>query len=135
MKQGFLFLALMTFISCSFFRDKVDKEELPGRYVFQIDNNDTLNVYTDGTYSFYKTSSGRKLQNSGRWTYNSNVGEMNFNNFSFLTHSISIGDSTFFPRGSWITRVEKDDDEIRFIYASDVYNGYFLKIDLVNVKK
>ena len=36
---GLLFLALTTLISCEFFGDRVDKEKLPGRYVFQIDNS------------------------------------------------------------------------------------------------
>lgn len=135
MKQKLLFLTLTTFISCSFMGDRVDKEKLPGTYVFQIDNNDTLAVYADGTYSFYKWRHGRKLQNSGTWTYNSSMGEVHFNNFSFLTDFISIADSTFLPRGSWITRIKTEDDAIRFVYASDVYKGYFLKVDSVHKQK
>src|SRR5687767_7225456 len=96
-KTVFLFLTLTTFISCSFFGDRVDKEKLPGRYVFQIDNGDTLDVYSNGTYSYYKWWDGRKLQNSGTWTYKSSTGEVDFDNFSFLTDSIGIADSTFLP--------------------------------------
>jgi hypothetical protein len=128
-------LILTSLISCEFFGDRVDKEKLPGRYVFQIDNKDTLDVYSDGTYAYYKWWYGRKLENSGTWTYNSSMGEVAFDNFSFLTDSISIADSTFLPRGRWITRIKTTDDEIRFIYSSDVYKGYFLKVDSVDNKK
>jgi len=133
--KGLLFLTLTTLISCEFFGDSVDKEKLPGRYVFQIDNGDTLDVYSDGTYSYYKWWYGRKLQNSGTWTHNSSMGEVNFENFSFLTDSISLGDSTFLPSGSWITRIKTEDDEIHFVYASDVYKGYFLRVDSVDQNK
>jgi hypothetical protein len=132
---GLLFLALTTLISCEFFGDKVDKEKLPGRYVFQIDNRDTLDVYSNGTYSYYKWWDGRKLKNSGTWTYNSSMGEVDFDNFSFLTDSISIADSTFLPSGRWSTKIKTENDEIRFVYASDVYKGYFLKVDSVDNKK
>jgi len=133
--NGLLFLTLTTLISCEFFGDRVDKEKLPGRYVFQIDNIDTLDVYSNGTYIYYKWWYGRKLQNSGTWTYNSNMGEVDFDNFSFLTDTISIADSTFLPRGRWTTRIKKKDDEIRFVYASDVYKGYFLRVDSVDNRK
>jgi hypothetical protein len=63
------------------------------------------------------------------------MGEVDFDNFSFLTDSVSLADSTFLPRGSWITRIKTEDDEIRFVYASDVYKGYFLKVDSVDSKK
>lgn len=125
----------MTLISCDFFGDRVDKEKLPGRYVFQTWDNDTLDVYADGTYSYYTWWDGRKLQNSGTWTYNSNRGSVDFDNFSFMTDSISIADSTFLPRGTWMTRIKTKGDEIRFVYASDVYKAYFLKVDSVDNKK
>ena len=132
---GLLTLILATLASCDFFGDKVDKEKLPGRYVFQIWGKDTLDVYANGTYAYYKWWYGRKLQNSGTWTYNSNMGEVDFDNFSFLTDSISFADSTFLPRGRWITRVKTKDNEIRFIYASGIYKGYFLKVDSIDNKK
>lgn len=130
--KALLFLTLTIFISCEFFGDRVDKEKLPGRYVFQIDNGDTLDVYSNGTYSYYTWSYGKKLQNSGTWTHNSGMGEVDFQDFSFLTNSTNIGDSTFVPRGTWITRIETKENQIRFIYASDVYKGYFLKVDTVD---
>jgi|GEM_PF-4145308 len=133
--NGLLILTLTTLISCEFFGDRVEEKKLPGRYVFQTWGKDTLDVYSDGTYSYYKWWNGRKLENSGTWTYKSNMGEVDFDNFSFLTDSISLGDSTFLPKGSWITRIKTSGDEIRFVYASDVYNAYFLKVDSVDKKK
>src|SRR5688572_19708404 len=96
--KRFLFLTLTILTSCEFFGDRIDLEKLPGRYVFQIDNGDTLDVYSDGTYSYYKWWSGRKLENSGTWKYNSTMGEVDFDNFSFLTDSIFLGDSTFLSK-------------------------------------
>lgn len=130
--KGLLFITLATLISCGFFGDKVDKEKIPGRYVFQIWGKDTLDVYSNGMYSYYRWWYGKRLQNSGTWTYDPNVGAVDFHNFSFLTDSISIADLTFLPYGHWITRVKIVDDEIRFVYASDIYKGYFLKVDSIN---
>ena len=133
--NGLLIITLAILTSCGFFGDRVEKEKLPGRYVFQTWGKDTLDVYSNGTYSYYKWWDGRKLKNSGTWTYNSNMGEVDFDNFSFLTDSISIADSTFLPRGRWITRIQTEDEEIRFVYASDVYKAYFLKVDSVDKRK
>ena len=36
--------------SCSFFGDRINRKKLAGRYVFQIDKSDTLDVYPGGTY-------------------------------------------------------------------------------------
>ena len=126
-----LFAQLMILASCEFFGDRVDKEKLAGRYVFQIDKEDTLDIYANGTYSYYRWWNGRKLQNSGAWVYNPGMGEVSFKNFSFLTDSLSLGDSTFLSKGNWITRIRRENEEIRFVYASDVYNGYFLKVGAV----
>ena len=92
-------------------------------------------MYSNGTYKYYKWWDGIKLQNTGTWTYNSSKGAVDFDNFSFLTDSISFADSTFLPRGRWTTRIKTEDDEIHFVYASDIYKGYFLKVDSVDNKK
>ena len=133
--NGLITLTLVTLTSCGFIGNRVDKEKLPGRYVFQTWANDTLDVYSNGTYSYYKWWDGRKLENSGTWTYNRNMGEVEFNNFSLLTDSITFADSTFLPGGHWITKIQTEDDEIRFVYASDVYKAYFLKVDSIDNKK
>lgn len=134
-KRGLLLLLLTTFISCSDKGDLVDKDKLIGRFVFQIANHDTLDVNSNGTYSYYKWWYGRKLENTGTWTYDSLSGRVDFQKFSFLTDTIGIADSTFVPSGHWTTKIETKDNEIHFIYASDVYKGYFLKVDSVDRKK
>ena len=133
--NGLLILTLAILISCGFFGDRVDNGKLPGRYVFQTWTKDTLDVYADGTYSHYKWWNGRKLENSGNWTYNSTMGEVDFDNFSFLTDSITIVDSTFISHGRWIARIKTENDEIRFVYALDVYKAYFLKVDSLTTKR
>jgi hypothetical protein len=85
-------------------------------------------VHSDGTYSYYKWSEGRRLRNSGTWKYEEDRGQVAFENFSFLTDSITVADSTFLPRGWWVARIETKGEEIRFVYASDIQHGYFLKV-------
>jgi hypothetical protein len=105
----------------------VEKERLIGRYVFQVDNQDTIDVNSDGTYSNYTWWDGKKLKNSGTWTYDSLQGRVTFENFSFLLDSMA--------RGYWNTRIKTVNNEIRFIYATDIYKGYFLRVDSVDRKK
>jgi hypothetical protein len=133
MKKGLLLLTLTTLISCTYSDkgDVVDKDDLIGKYVFQVDHHDTIDVNSNGTYSYYKWWHGRKLENSGTWNYDSSNGRVDFKNFSFLTDTMNIGDSTFVPRGSWNTRIKTEDNELRFIYATDIYKGYFLRVDTV----
>jgi hypothetical protein len=138
MKAIILLLSLLIICFCCTFSDKgdeVDKRQLTGRFVFQVNNQDTIDVNSDGTYSNYKWWNGRKLKNSGTWIYDSLDGRVNFQKFSFLTDTIDIGDSTFLPRGSWITKIAVKDNEIRFIYGTDIYKGYFLKVDSIDRKK
>ena len=63
--KGLLIITLATLISCWFFGDKVDKEKLPGRYVFQIWGKDTLDVYSNGTYSYHKWWYGKNFKTLG----------------------------------------------------------------------
>jgi hypothetical protein len=136
-RTNILFCLLITSVGCSYFGqgDKPKRKDLTGRFVYQENNRDTIDVNSDGTYSNYTSLNGRKLQNSGTWIYDSLGGRVVFQDFSFLTDSIDIGDSTFVPRGNWDTRTEIENNEIRLIYASDTYKGYFLKIDSVDRKK
>lgn len=128
MNRARLLLLSLMLTSCSLHGDSVNEKALPGRYVFQIAISDTLDVFSNGTYSYTKWWHGKKLQNSGTWTYNPSKRVVQFEDFSFLTDSVSMADSTFVPKGNWNTRVETEDDEIRFVYASDVYKSYFLKV-------
>jgi hypothetical protein len=115
--------------------DFVDRERLTGRYVYQASNQLTIDVNSDGTYTNYTFWGERKLENSGTWIYDSLNGRVKFEGFSFLIDTIDIGDSAFVPRGIWDTRIENKENEIRFSYATDIYKGYFLKVDSVDRKK
>lgn len=115
--------------------DFVDRDKLTGRYVYQSNNQDTIDVNSDGTYTNYTWWDGRKLENSGTWIYDSLNGRVDFNNFSFLLDTIDVGDSTFLPRGHRNTRIQREENEVRFIYATDIYKGYFLRVDSVGRKK
>jgi hypothetical protein len=128
MKVSGLLILFLALASCRFNGDTLDKAKLPGRYVFQIWGRDTLDVYSDGMYSYYKWSEGRRLRNSGTWKYEEDRGQVAFENFSFLTDSVTVADSTFLPRGWWVSRIETKGEEIRFVYASDIQYGYFLRV-------
>lgn len=99
----------------------VDKERLTSRYVYQENNQDTIDVNSDGTYSNYTWTNGKKLKNSGTWAYDSLEGRVIFSNFSFLLDSIG--------HGLWRTRIKTEDDEIRLVYAREIYKAYFLRVD------
>ena len=132
-----LFLSLTTVIACTYSDkgDSVDKDRLTGRYVFQANNQDTIEVNSDGTYTNYTWWDGRKLENSGTWIHDSLKGRVDFDNFSFLLDTMKLNDSTFILRGHWNTRIQIKESEIRFIYATDIYKGYFLRIDSVDRRK
>jgi hypothetical protein len=109
-------LIVLLLASC----DKVDRYELPGRYVFTHWNRDTIDVKQDGTYRHYTFAHGHKLSNTGTWKLNSNGSEVTFENFSFLTDNM--------PPGLWISRIRIDEEEIHLMYASDI-NAYFKKME------
>jgi hypothetical protein len=131
MKGRLLVLMIVTLSSCQFVGDRVDTNKLPGRYLFKAGGQDTLDVYPDGTYLYYRWWNGKKLKNAGTWTHNVGMGMVDFKNFSFLTDSMRIADSTFLPRGTWSTRIRTSNNDIRFVYASDVDRAYFLRVDSV----
>jgi hypothetical protein len=132
-KRSLIFI-LTTLISCTYSDkgDVVDKERLTGRYVYQANNQDTIDVNSNGTYTNYTWWHGRKLQNSGTWIYDSLNGRIDFDNFSFLLDTMNIGDSTFLPRGHWNTKIESEEREVRLIYTTDISKGYFLNIDSID---
>jgi hypothetical protein len=110
--------------------DIVSSKKLIGRYVYLANPIDTIDVNSDGSYSYYKWWYGNKLQNSGTWLYDSLEGRMNFANFSFLTDTMEFLGGP--GRGNWNTRIQSKNKELRFIYATDIYQGYYLKIDSID---
>lgn len=117
-----------TLVSCIYSDngDIISKKRLTGRYVYQANNLDTIDVLSDGTYANYTWWDGKKLTNTGTWKHDSLGGRMIFEDFSFLLDSMG--------RGFWNTRIKIENNEIRFIYATDIYKGYFLRTDSVDRK-
>lgn len=109
-----LFIFLLS--SCG---DKVEREKLPGRYVFSHWLKDTIDVNNDGRYIHFTFIDGKKLENSGTWQLNSIGNEIQFENFSFLTDGM--------PSGRWSSRLRVDGDEIHLMYADDI-NAYYKKV-------
>jgi hypothetical protein len=88
--KTFLFVLLTILVSCTYSDngDIIDKKRLTGRYVYQANNQDTIDVNSDGTYSNYTWWDGKKLTNAGTWNYDSVRGRVIFKDFSFLLDSI-----------------------------------------------
>lgn len=99
--------------------DKVERERLPGRYVFTHWTKDTIDVKNNGTYRHFTFSDGKRLENSGTWKLNSNGNEIQFEDFSFLTDGMSSG--------NWFSRLRVDGEEIHLMYADDI-NAYYNKV-------
>lgn len=112
-----LLMPLIIFL-CTSCVDKVEKEDLPGQYVFTHWGRDTIDIKGDGTYRHYNLVSGQQFENTGTWKLNSNGNEIQFENFSFLDDK---------PTGNWFTRLRVEESEIQLMYASDI-NAYYRKV-------
>lgn len=116
MRQLGFGLVIFLVSSCG---DKVERERLPGRYVFTHWTKDTIDIRMDGTYRHFTFINGKKLENSGTWKLNSIGNEIQFEDFSFLTDSL--------PSGNWFSRIRVDGKEIHLMYAADI-NAYYNKV-------
>jgi len=105
-------IILLLLTSCG---DRIEREKLIGRYVWNDGRIDTLELRADGTYDYWTFKPGRKLANSGTWKLNSILNEIEFDNFRFLTNHD--------PEGSWFSRLRSRDNEVHLMYAtgSDIY--------------
>jgi len=69
MKCKIFFLLIMVFFSCN-----IKQEEIPGTYISknQINNIDTLRIFSDGTYEkkvYKKSDNSLIFHNTGGWNY------------------------------------------------------------------
>jgi hypothetical protein len=122
-------LLSITLVSCTYSDngDSVDQDRLTGRYVYQPDKGDTLDVHASGTYDNYTWLEGKKLTNTGAWRYDSIKGRIVFENFSFLGDKVS--------RGFWDTKVVEKENGIQLLHTPSDLSGYFLRIDSIRIKK
>ena len=112
-------LVLLLFTSCA---NKIERKKIIGRYVWNDDRIDTLEVRADGTYEYWTFLPGRKLTNSGTWKWDSltNMVEFERENFPFLKSHVS--------EGSWFSQLRSNGDEIHLMNGIDK-NMYLRKID------
>lgn len=105
-------IILLLLTSCG---DRIEREKLIGRYVWNDGRIDTLELRADGTYEYWTFKPGRKLANSGKWKLNSIRNEVEFEleNFPFLTNHV--------PEGSWFSRLKSIDNEVHLMYGRDIY--------------
>ncbi len=110
-------IVIVFFFSCG---NRVEKEELPGRYVFSHWGKDTLDLRSDGTYHHHTFQDSQLLENRGTWILNNNGTEITFANFSSLTDGTGPG--------NWISRLRVQGGKVHLMYASDI-NAYYIKTE------
>lgn len=107
-------LVLFIFVSCG---ETVEREQLFGRYVWNDERMDTLEIRPDGTYEYWMSTSGQKLKNYGTWKFDSasNLVEFELENFPFIK-SHAKGQS-------WFSKARLKNNEVQLMYApgSDLY--------------
>lgn len=105
-----VFLFFISLTSCS---SNIKKEKLIGRYIWNDQRTDTLEVRADGTYEYWTFLPGRKFANSGNWKFNSLLNEVEFEreNFPFIKNHKA--------EGSWISKIQIKNNETRLLYASE----------------
>src|SRR6188472_711241 len=102
-------LIVLLLSSCGDNGGKVEKENLPGRYVFTHWGKDTIDIMDDGTYKHFTFNDGKRLENTGTWKLRASQDEILFEDFSFLTDGM--------PPGNWYSRLRVDGEEIHLMYA------------------
>lgn len=105
--------------------DKVEREMLPGRYVFTHWTKDTIDIKYDGTYEHFIFADGKRIVNSGTWKLNSTGNEIKFENFS---------DHSRRSNGNWFARLRVKGQEIHLMYADDI-NAYYNRVDEIDSLK
>ena len=118
-RQMVVILVVSLLPSCGFKVDEVEREKLPGRYVFTHWSKDTIEIRADGTYNHFTFINGKKLENQGVWTLRASQDEIQFKEFSFLTDNL--------PPGNWFSRLRVEGEEIHLMYACDI-NAYYKKV-------
>lgn len=110
--------------------DTIETAGLPGIYVYQVNPMDTIEINSNGTYSYYNWRYGKLHMNPGTWTFDSLACRINFANFSFLTDTMKFLNGP--PRGNWTPNIQTGDSGLQLIYARDIYKGCYLKINSIN---
>jgi hypothetical protein len=93
--------------------NRIDRDRLIGKYVWNDGRIDTLEVRADGTYEYWTFVPGRKMAHSGTWKFDSTVNKVEFEseNFPFLTSHA--------PDGSWFSRARIINSEVQLMYTLD----------------
>ncbi len=115
-----LFVILLVLTSCVRQYDKVPRERIIGRYVWNEDQAGALDVNDDGTYRYWMYEDTAKLENFGTWELDSVSNAVAFDNFSFLTDDL--------PRGVWVSELRSQNNEVQLMYADDS-NTYLKKVE------
>lgn len=117
MKFQYIIFIFLLITSCT---DKVDKNNIPGQYIFAHLNQDTIDINSDGTYRHHSFKNGQTLENSGRWSLNSSGSEITFESFTFMADKSQMG--------NWISKIKLEGKEIQLIYSSDSNDSYYKKM-------
>jgi hypothetical protein len=114
-----IFILISIVISFGCFSN-IDERLLLGKYQFNNNKADVIDLYKDHTYDHrYINSRGKVFENRGKWRYNGK--EILFHNFNFFNDLGPAGGS-----GVWISRIIEDDRKIHLVYSSDD-DTYYVK--------
>lgn len=116
MSKIFIIIIAIGFLSCS---SKITNEELIGKYCWNNSENGVLEIFDNGAYKYEIKTNGQILENTGTWKLDSNINEIHFYEFSFISDKQK--------KGTWISRIRQRDNEIHLMYASEE-NIYLRKI-------
>ncbi len=112
-KLTFILILTILLVSCS---NKLDESLLIGKYRFNTDRSDIIDISKDHTYIHrYVNTEGKTFECHGKWRYNGK--EILFHNFNFFNDEGS---------GIWISELYEKNGKIQLIYSDDD-NTYFQK--------
>lgn len=116
-KLIFIIISAVILFGCF---SNVDEHLLIGKYHFNTDDADIINLYQDHTYDHrYVNTKGNAFECHGKWRYNGK--EILFHDFNFFNDLGPAGGA-----GVWISRISEDNGKIHLVYSSDD-NTYYIK--------
>ena len=91
----------------------IDEHLLIGKYHFNTNKLDVIDLHKDHTYSHkHINTKGKMFEVHGKWIYNGK--SISFYGFNFFNDLGTTGGD-----GIWISQVTEDNGKIKFIYSDD----------------
>ena len=118
MKKTLIIISIfVSIISC---KNKINREDLYGTYVFNMWNKDTIIIKPNNSYIYKTLKNDSVALIKGKWLFNSKIDEITLEGLNFTTKVKS--------NGYWTSKIKIINGKEILMYASDI-NAYFEKID------